>query len=993
MTTMIPAAPVVSTIPSGAPFVDALAAGLLARHGDGPDALASLTVLLPTRRACLALRDAFLRLGGGNALLLPRLMPLGDVDADEIEPEVGGALSAEDSADLPPAISELERRLILARLILKTGGDQPVTRADQAARLAAELARLLDQVQTERLSFDGLADLVPEDYAAHWQRTLAFLEIVTAHWPAILAERGLIDPAARRNRMLEALAERWRAAPPADPVIAAGSTGSIPATADLLALIAGLPRGEVVLPGLDQHSDDAVWQGIDEGHPQFGLKRLIEHIGVERDQVAAWPVDDALAVSHPGRAKLLGTALWPAPATARWAAEPPPPDAALDGLEAIACPGPREEAGAIALRLRAALEEPGQSAALVTRDRGLARRVAAELGRWGVAVDDSGGQPLADTAPGSFLGLTARLIAEQAAPLPLLAALKHPLATGGLAPGVFRGRVRALELAVLRGPRPGPGFAGVAAALHATDKAPHDLCRWFDAIATLAAPFAELVAAKRVSLGELCAAHLAFAEGLAAGAGEDGSQRLWAGEAGEAAAAFFTELIEAAGAMPPIAGRDYAALLDSLIEGRVVRPRHGRHPRLHIWGPLEARLQHADVMILGGLNEGSWPPDAGADPWLSRPMRARFGLPAPERRIGLSAHDFVQCAAAPRVLLTRAEKVEGVPTVPSRWLSRLENLLAGWNKPDALAAAKPWRAWHDMLDRPGRVRPAAPPAPTPPLAARPRRLSVTQIETWRRDPYAIYARHILGLRALDPIDADPGAAERGSIIHEALDRFVKAHPGALPDDAYDRLIDIGRAAFAEVIARPGVQAFWWPRFERIAGWFVATERARRGGLAAIASEAKGRYEFSGPGGRFVLTGKADRIERRRGGGLVIIDYKTGQPPSNALVESGLAPQLPLEAAIAEAGGFEGVAAAAVEALVYWRLTGGDPAGEERPVKGDAGELAAQAVAGLENLIAVFDDPATPYYAMPDPENPLAFNDYEHLARIREWADLDSGDGS
>ena len=980
--------PSVSTIPTGVPFVDALAAGLLARHGDGPDALAPLTVLLPTRRACLALRDAFLRLSGGRALLLPRLMPLGDVDADEVDPGSGGGLAEDNASDLPPAISELERRLVLARLILKTG-DERITRADQAARLAAELARLLDQVQTERLSFDGLADLVPEDYAAHWQRTLAFLDVVTAHWPAILAERGLIDPAVRRNRMLEALAERWRGAPPAAPVIAAGSTGSIPATADLLGLIAGLPQGEVVLPGLDQQSDDAVWQCIAEGHPQFGLKRLIEHIGVARDQVAAWPTGDDPPASHPGRAKLLNTALRPATATAGWAAEPAPPAAALDGLEVIACPGLREEAGVIALRLRAVLDEPGRSAALVTRDRGLARRVAAELGRWGVAVDDSGGQPLSHTAPGGFLGLTARLVTEQAAPLPLLAALKHPLATGGLKPGAFRARVRALESAVLRGLRPGPGFAGVAAALQAVEETPHGLRRWFDAIAALAAPFAELVAAPRVSLGEICVTHLAFTEGLAATG--DGVQRLWAGDAGEAAAGFFAELIEAAGAMPPMAGRDYAALLDSLIEGRVVRPRHGRHPRLHIWGPLEARLQHADVMILGGLNEGSWPPDPGADPWLSRPMRARFGLPAPERAIGLSAHDFVQLAAAPRVLLTRAEKVEGTPTVPSRWLSRLENLLAGWHRPDALAPADPWRAWHDKLDRPDQVRPAGPPAPTPPLAARPRRLSVTQIETWRRDPYAIYARHILRLKALDPIDADPGAAQRGSIIHEALDRFVTAHPDTLPDDAYDNLIDIGRSAFAEVIALPSVRAFWWPRFERIARWFVATERDRRGDLAAIASEASGRFDLAGPGGPFVLTGKADRIERRRGGGLVIIDYKTGQPPTNPLVESGLAPQLPLEAAIAEAGGFEGVAAAAVEALVYWRLSGGDPAGEERPVKGDASELAAQAVAGLEGLIAAFDDPATPYYAMPDPENPLAFNDYAHLARIREWADLDSGE--
>ncbi|MFP6743751.1 MAG: double-strand break repair protein AddB, partial [Alphaproteobacteria bacterium] len=332
----------VSTIPAGAPVVDTLAAGLLARHGGGADSLAGLTVLLPTRRACLTLREAFLRLSTGDAMLLPRLMALGDVDADEVEPDTLGVLSETlAGADIPPAIADLERRLILTRLVMSWGGDgdgeRPFARADQAARLAGELARLIDQVQTERLSFGGLRTLVPEDYAAHWQLTLAFLDIVASHWPAILAERGVMDPAARRNRMLESLAERWRAAPPDDPVIAAGSTGSIPATADLLAVIAGLPRGEVVLPGLDRETDDEIWDCIDEGHPQFGLKRLLDRLAVDRDQVGDWAPDETPRPLA-GRAALLNLALRPAATTETWATEPPPPNNVLQGLEAIDCP-------------------------------------------------------------------------------------------------------------------------------------------------------------------------------------------------------------------------------------------------------------------------------------------------------------------------------------------------------------------------------------------------------------------------------------------------------------------------------------------------------------------------------------------------------------------------------------------------------------------------------------------------------------------------------
>ncbi len=978
---MVEPQPRISTIPPGAPFVDALAAELLARHGAEPLALARATVLVPTRRARLALRDAFLRQSGGAALLLPRIAPLGEVDADE------AALADEEAfadAEVPPAISELERRFVLTRLVLARGG---VEHPDQAVRLAGALARLLDQVETERLGFDALAALVPEDYAEHWQKTLDFLTIVTVHWPGILAERGVVDPAKRRNLLLERLAGRWRAAPPADPVIAAGSTGSIPATADLLDVIARLPAGEVVLPGLDRDADDATWEAIDDSHPQFGLKRLLARLGVEREAVADWPLAEGVAPTHQGRARALLTALNPAATTDAWRDTPPPPEEAFADLERIDCPGAQEEAGVIALRLRAALDEEGRSAALVTRDRALARRVAAELGRWGIEVDDSGGQPLADTAPGSFLRLSAALVAEGVTPLALLAALKHPLAAGGLKPGAFRARVRALERAALRGRRPGEGFEGVARALAGAKQATAPLRRWYAGVAEAAGPFAALTAGERVSLAALVRTHVAFAEWLAESDVESGADRLWRGDAGEAAAAFVGELIDGAGEMPTIAGRDYAALFDSLAEGRVVRPRYGRHPRLHIWGPLEARLQHADLMVLGGLNEGSWPPEAAADPWMSRPMRARFGLPAPERRIGLAAHDFVQCASAPVVLLSRADKLEGAPTVPSRWLARLENLLTGWERADGVAGGARWLGWQAALDRPEKVRPSGRPAPTPPVTARPRELSVTAVETWRRDPYAVYARRILKLKPLDALDEEPGAAERGSLIHKALDAFVREFPGALPGDAYERLLAKGREAFGAALEVPVVRAFWWPRFERNARWFIDTERARRDGLAGLWSEVSGSHEFDGPAGPFTLTAKADRIERNADGTLAIVDYKTGSPPSKTSVVEGLSPQLPLEAVIAAAGGFEGVPAGEVAELAYWHLSSGGDGGAVTAFD-DATALAEAAAAGLADLIARFDDPATPYAAIPDPEAAPRFNDYDHLERVKEWSDRD-----
>ena len=971
----------VSTIGAGVPFLDSLAKGLLERSGGGAATLTSTTVLLPTRRACLGLRDGFLRHCDGQALLLPRLIPIGDIDPDSwdtAEPVDGAGLADAEALSVPPAISGLKRQFLLTQLVQRWHGGDDV----RAAALARELGRLLDEIQTERVSLDGIAKLVPEDYAAHWQQTVTFLEILTHHWPKVLADLGVIDPADRRNRLLDAVATRWRAAPPMDPVIAAGSTGSIPATAELLAVVAELPDGHVVLPGLDRHLDEPSWEAIDETHPQYGLKTLLARLGIERGEVKDWP-----SPPSPPRAKLLSLGLRPAATTVDWRREPPPPHTALKGLERIDCPGPQEEAGVIALKMRETLEETSRTAALVTRDRTLARRVAAELKRWGLMVDDSAGQPLGETMVGSFLRLAAKLVGDHAAPVPLLSLLKHPLAAGGEAPAVFRARARALERAVLRGPRPAPGLEGVVAALDDARESmdDDDLLDWFAGVREAGRAFAEAVAADRVGIDQLVRHHLRFAEWLAANDRQDGAARLWSTEAGEVAAAFFSEVIEAANALPAIAGAAYPALLDELLAERVVRPRRGGHGRLHIWGPLEARLQYADLMILGGLNEGSWPPDPPADPWLSRPMRAAFGLSAPERRVGLAAHDFAQGAAAAEVVLTRAEKIDGKPTVPARWLSRLAALSRGWRWDVRIdAGGAEILAWRRWLDTPSESISINPPAPCPAVAARPRRLTVTEIETWMRDPYSIYARHILNLEPLDPIDPAAGAADRGSFIHAALDVFVRAFPGAPPEDACDRLLQIGRELIAPFRQRDEVAGFWWPGFVRIAEWFVDHGRTTRGDFRAVYSELTGNTRIDGPAGGFVVAARADRIEQTVAGTLNIVDYKTGVPPSPSDVGQGYSPQLALEAMIAEDGGFPAIPATPVGELAYWHLSGGMPAGKVKPLR-DAAALVAAARTGLAELVRRFDDPTTPYHAEPRPGEGPRFSDYAHLSRVLEWS--------
>ncbi|KAA5607123.1 double-strand break repair protein AddB [Roseospira marina] len=990
----MPRRPSLYTIAPTRPFVDVLAAGLLAAYGTDPLRLADVTVLLPTRRAGRLLREAFLRQGGGRALLLPRMMPLGDVDEDDLSLS-DGAAPGEGVEDLPPAIPGLRRQLLLAQLIqarpLRPDGTRPTP--EIAARLARDLAGLMDRVQTERLSFDRLTELVPDRYAEHWRTTVEFLSIVTDVWPSLLEAEGMMDPADRRDRLMTAQAEAWRHSPPDSPVIAAGSTGSIPATADLMAVVAGLPQGAVVLPGLDRTMDADSWAALDWTHPQFGLRRLLERLGVEREAVADWP--DAIpatdtATAPADRARLLTEAMRPAPTAHAWHGAPALPAATLDGVTRITCPGPREEAETIALMMRETLETPGRTAALVTFDRTLARRVAAALGRWGLTVDDSAGQPLALTPPGTVLRLLAAAAASDLAPGPLLDLLRHPLVTAGRDAGLFRRQVRRFECAVLRGPRHAGGFEGLRRAAFkaefAEDSGPLRL------IARLEGCMGAFLAGMQgpeVPLTALVKAHMEAAEALAETDTEPGPLRLWAGPAGEAAATFAAELADAADGLPPMAPRHYPGVLDALLAGHVVRTPPGMgHPRLAILGPLEARVWHADRMILGGLNEGSWPPAVEADPWMSRPMQAAFGLPPPEQRIGLSAHDFTQALGAPEVALTRAARVEGTPTVPSRWLLRLDAVTAATGLGDAWAAAAhgPWLAWTGHLRAVTPTEPVPPPAPTPPVEARPTRLSVTRIETWRRDPYGIYARYVLGLEKLADLDQPLDMRDFGMLVHAALEGFRVRWPGPLPPDPERELLAIGEEEFGETLADAHAAAFWWPRFERTAAWIVAQEQRRADTLDRVSVECSGRMTLSGTDRPFTLTGTADRIERRTDGTLVLVDHKTGIPPSKTEVSAGYAPQLPLEAAMVAAGAFADLPAAPVSGLEYWRLKGNrDAPGEIRSVADDPTTLAAEALAGLTALVNLYARPETPYPARPVPDKAPRYSDYEHLARVAEWA--------
>jgi ATP-dependent helicase/nuclease subunit B len=993
--------PTVLTISSSVSFADALAAGVMEKYGDRPEMLSQVTLLLPTRRACRTVREAFLRLSAGKPLLLPRMQPLGDLD--EAELALTGWKDVDGLNAIKPAINPLRRQLLLTRLILGFEGDK--TTPDQAAQLAGELAGLLDQVHTEGLAFSDLRALVPEDYAEHWNVTLDFLKILTEHWPTILESEGVIDPADRRNRLLEAQRRVWEENPPKNPIIAAGSTASIPAVANLLACVANLPQGMVVLPGLDRYMDETDWQALEPSHPQYGLRELLKRLKISTEDVEEW-ASPGVEGSHPLRARLISESMLPAATTDKWRSLAEPVGGILDGVERVDCPTPFEEAGAIALMLRKELAYEGNTAALVTPDRNLARRVASELRRWGIEIDDSAGTPLQHSAPGTFIRLLGQCVAEDFAPVAFLSLCKHPLSAAGMEMKVFRRLIRRLELEVLRGPRPGGGIEGLRNALDRreadwrkrTNRLTSfqkvlltDLRGCLDHIENALHPFIKVMKRRRTDLIKIVESQIKAAEALATTSEENGVQRLWSGEDGEALADFVSELIEAADGFGEISPESYPAMLDTMMLGKAVRPRFGAHPRLAILGLFEARLQQADLVILGGLNEGTWPPDASASPWMSRPMMRDFGLPQPEFTIGQTAHDFTQSLCATRVIVTRSERVDGTPTVRSRWLRRLENRLSGTELEKDFQGHSGWLSWQAALDYVSKIQAVGPPAPRPPVSARPREMYVTRVETWMRDPYAIYARNILNVKSLDAIDADPGAADYGNIIHEILEIFMEKYPKAMPENADLELRRIGREVFGGELENPGIWAFWWPRFERICDWFIEQEESRRKLIAKTYSEIEGSITFDAPAGPFKISAKADRMDLYKDGELSIIDYKTGTPPSKKEVEAGFAPQLPLEAAIAMAGGFEEFGPRDIKDLEFWRLRGSNPAGEVKPATDNPAQSAEEALEGLMGLVAAYDRPEAPYGSRPNPENAPKYSDYEHLARVKEWSTAAPGE--
>lgn len=1014
--------PRVYTIDPDVPFLPALARAIVDGHLAFPDRrppapheIAGWHIFLPSRRAARALAAAVLEQARQAGGVLPRIRPLGDVDEDEL----AFAVAASDPLhNLPPPIAPLARRFALAGLIAEWAEDNdewPLAgiirhTPGEAIRLAASLGRLIDLCENARLPLGALSRVheLTADRPEHRLATLELLAFIAAEYPGLLERTGRMGAAARRSELLRAAARALQDDPPPQPVIAAGSTGSIAATAGLLSVIARLETGCVVLPGLDRTMGDADWEALEESHPQYGMKQLLEHMGVHREEVEELPGSEHFC-RRPHRVRLVREAMRPAETTENWRDSAIRDAKALragaKGLHLIEAPSRHLEARAIALLMREVLEQPEKTCTLITPDRDLARAVRAELARWDIAVDDSAGEPLADTPPGIFLRLLAEAARHDGAPPQLAALLAHPLARFGMARADVAQAARLLEVAVLRPVVNWPGLAALPKLVrerraeapgnpheHRAAKAIDDgqwrmIERLAERIATALQDICELFTRRGpIALDRLLRVHLHAAETIATGA--DGTQWLWRGETGAALAAAIHDILGHATAAPAVSPASYTAFFFPELAARPVRAPALADGRLTIHGLLEARLLQADRIILGGLNEGVWPPIADNDPWLNRPDKAHLTLPLPERFIGLAAHDFAQAAAGPEVWLTCAAKIDQQPAEKSRWLLRLEALLRAAGAADALKpdpAHDPLR-WAEALDLPDDPpHPIAPPAPAPPADLRPKHISASRVGVLRNDPYGYYARHILRLEKLPELPCRLTPLVLGTAMHAGLEAFLHAHPRTLPEAAEDRLREHLEAALAARIADAATRRFFAARFQRLAGWLIERERQWRDGLEEILAETKGRVTFSAGGHDCTLSAIADRIDLLRGGKARLIDFKTGNPPARDPAAQGYDPQLDLEAAILIRGGFGEAGARGVAEMMYVKITGGTPAGEIQPLAKAKGlptlaDRAAWALDGLARLLGDYLDPAQPYW----PVLRGGHDDYGHLARRDEW---------
>ncbi len=968
----------VHSVPFGTDFCDATATFVLNRAGDDPMAVCNIILLLPNNRTIKAMTEAFVR-QAAPGLLLPRMVAIGDLALDEALGPLLDPLDGDDA--IWPNITPAARVIMLADLVMQHRPKGQQVSAAEALRLARKLAEMIDELEIEQVAVERFADLNTEpDLSSHWQSSYDQIQTILPAYHAALAERKLLGPAERRNILLGRLERRLRNAPPQVPIIAAGITTTASAVARLLRRITRIPDGTVILPGIDLEMSPEQWDALlpatqEDGkprqrrnvevHPQFHLKLLLDRMGISRDEVTAI----APTTAHGQNLVIADIFCLPEQSTG-WRDLPLSrktlPNVCLIEADDSAC-----EAKVIAVKVRGALEQTGQRISVITPDRELAVRVAAQLRRWGIAVDDSAGRPMLQTPEGTLILALAEAVANRFAATNILEIAKHPLVDSGEVRLAWLEQARALDRH-LRGPAEGIGITAVSKRLEKDAVDEEVLRNWWSDFASIIAPLQQ---GPKVNLAATLDTLQHVATVLT-------RSRIWKGAAGRELARVWEEIAACNLSAIPVADpTSIPAILAELLAGAVVRPPYGGHPRVAIYGLLEARMQQADIVICAGLNETTWPQIAQPDPWLAPAIRRHLGLATLDRNIGLSAHDLATALGAKEVLLTRAARDRSGPTVASRFLLRIKALLGA-----QLQIENKMPQFAQELDEPTeKQKYAVRPQPMPSPEQRRVKLSITDFDGLKSDPYSFYAKRILRFKVMDPVDSEPNHAWRGTLVHDILQHWFEQD-----DCAPDKLIARAEALLTDGTLDPLLRTLWQPRIAEGLRWIAhETQRMRdEDGRRLLIAEEEGATELLG----VPIKGRADRIDALADGSLVIIDYKTGMPPKPKQVNAGFALQLGLVGLMAERGAIKGVKGHALR-FEYWSLAKNTDrafgyvsvANSTKPndKKHAPDEFVAFITGQAEKALTKWILGSEPFTAKLHPEY-SDYADYDQLMRRQEW---------
>lgn len=967
------------------PFLDVLVQFVIDSAHKQNINIANDIILLPTRRACRALKDVFAKLSAGNSLL-PKILPLGDIDEDGFA-FLDYQNDNLDLMDLPPAIPDIERNLILSSLIKKKS---PSLNDEQAFSLAVDLAHLMDVVEMEMLDFKNLQYIVPENLSLYWQENLEFLQIITDWYPQILKERGYLNPVDRKIKLIYKQVEVWQKYPIKGRIFACGSTASLVPISYMITSISNMENGYVVLPHLDKILSDEDFYNVGQNHPQYGMKNLLIKMKVKREEVIDLkPLNPIKNIADKDREILSSFIMLNSSLSQTWQNMPKLNNDVLNGVEKLSLNNDADETLAIAFTIRKMIEE-NKKTLLITPNRNIAKAVASELKRWNIDVDDSAGTGASEIPTGNYFILLINAIVDNFAPIPLLSILKHSLSHFNMDKVYLDSLVDNFEQFILR-----ENFLLTDIDLIISK------CEEFSFINNKfdINPILNILYYIKKSLSsflnlfnedgkaflfDMLTEHIKLVENFVQNNQKEPDFYLNALYKGDLNSQFSEGLRNLLDSLYKLKGDDiskmtlksYRDFIANYLFNLKLRPVIQSHPLIAIMNSIEARLLNADVFILAGLNENTFPSVSADDPWMSRPMKAEFKLPLPERKIGLSSHDFVEFFCKKNVILTRSQKSDGLNTIESRWLQKLDAIIKISNI--NFSSNNDILNWIQVFTKPlCDVQKCKRPMPCPPLYARPKELWATSIEKLYRDPYIIFARYILNLKKLKDINADTLPADFGDIVHACLEEFKNKNLSSI--DELKQIFIRKSLAFHNI----DIIDFWFKQFDDIAKNFIDYENNIKDSVKQSFTELEGSLKITD---FFTLKAKADRIDILNDNNAVVMDYKTGYAPSDKEVLSGYAPQLPLEALILNNNGFN-IKNAKTSSMLYLKLSSKDGKYITNIDK-NIDEILDNTYKSLIEIVSKFYDENTPYISRPNP-NKLGdmikkYSDYNHLARVKEW---------